>query len=90
MGDAYTSALKSVHGTSFVVDSSCRAMYQASGFSIDWTYAEIGSVYSYCCELSGSTFLEPASAILPTGQEHLQGVIAGAGFILQNPRHPHS
>ncbi|KAG0237769.1 hypothetical protein B0O80DRAFT_434388 [Mortierella sp. GBAus27b] len=77
-------ALKNVHGTNFAVGSVCNIIYQASGGSLDWTYAKGGVKYSYAVELRDTGkhgFMLPKELILPSGQETLAGVVALANFI---------
>ncbi|KAI1310810.1 Carboxypeptidase A4 [Mortierella claussenii] len=77
-------ALKDVHGTKFAVGSVCNIIYQASGGSLDWTYAEGGVKYSYAVELRDTGlhgFLLPEDQILPSGEETFASVIHLANFI---------
>ncbi|KAG0003907.1 Carboxypeptidase A4 [Entomortierella chlamydospora] len=77
-------ALKDVHGTRFAVGSVCNIIYQASGGSLDWTYA-VGDVkYSYAVELRDTGlhgFLLPEEEILPSGEETFAGFLHLANFI---------
>ncbi|KAF9920542.1 Carboxypeptidase A4 [Linnemannia zychae] len=77
-------ALKDVHGKKFAVGSVCKIIYQASGGSLDWTYAEGGVKYSYAVELRDTGrhgFLLPEDEILPSGEETLAAVVHLANFI---------
>ncbi|KAF8939284.1 hypothetical protein EDD21DRAFT_382377 [Dissophora ornata] len=77
-------ALHAVNGKKFVVGSICNVIYQASGGSIDWTYAEGKVKYSYGVELRDTGlhgFLLPESEILPSSEETLAGVMYLANFI---------
>ncbi|KAF9981255.1 Carboxypeptidase A4 [Modicella reniformis] len=77
-------ALMDVHGTKFAVGSICKIIYQASGSSVDWTYAEGGVKYSYGVELRDKGlhgYMLPAKEILPSGQETLAAVVHLANFI---------
>ncbi|XP_019501653.1 PREDICTED: carboxypeptidase A1 [Hipposideros armiger] len=68
--DAVT-ALSSLYGTKFKYGSIIKAIYRASGGTIDWTYNQ-GIKYSYTFELRDTGrygFLLPASQIIPTAQE---------------------
>lgn len=64
--------LKSVNGVSFAQGPICEIIYQASGSSVDWTYA-IGKVtYSMAVELRDKGqhgFLLPPNQIIPSGKE---------------------
>lgn len=77
-------ALHDVHGKKYTVGSICNVIYQASGGSIDWTYA-VGKVkYSYGVELRDTGrygFLLPEDEILPSSEETMAGVIYLANFI---------
>ncbi|KAG0357899.1 hypothetical protein BC939DRAFT_454313 [Gamsiella multidivaricata] len=77
-------ALRDVYGTKFAVGSVCNIIYQASGGSLDWTYAEGDVKYSYAVELRDTGrhgFLLPEEEILPSGQETFAGVLHLANFI---------
>ncbi|KAF9149589.1 carbamoyl-phosphate synthase (glutamine-hydrolyzing) cpa2 [Linnemannia schmuckeri] len=77
-------ALHDVHGKKFSVGSICNVIYQASGGSIDWTYA-VGKVkYSYGVELRDTGrygFMLPEAEILPSSEETMAGVMYLANFI---------
>ncbi|KAG0309255.1 Carboxypeptidase A4 [Dissophora globulifera] len=77
-------ALRDVHGTKFAVGSVCNIIYQASGGSLDWTYAEGNVKYSYAVELRDTGkhgFMLPEEEILPSGQETFAGFLHLANFI---------
>ncbi|KAF9997593.1 Carboxypeptidase A4 [Entomortierella chlamydospora] len=77
-------ALHGVHGKKFVVGNICDVIYQASGGSIDWTYAEGKVKYSYGVELRDTGrygFLLPESEILPSSEETTAAVVYLANFI---------
>ncbi|KAF9978132.1 putative metallocarboxypeptidase ecm14 [Modicella reniformis] len=77
-------ALRGVHGTKFSVGRACDVVEQASGGSIDWTYAEGKVKYSYTVELRDTGlhgFLLPASEILPSSEETMASVMYLANFI---------
>ncbi|KAI8603738.1 hypothetical protein EDD21DRAFT_368218 [Dissophora ornata] len=77
-------SLRDVHGTKFAVGSVCNIIYQASGGSLDWTYAEGGVKYSYAVELRDTGlhgFLLPEEEILPSGEETFAGFVHLANFI---------
>ncbi|KAF9374519.1 Carboxypeptidase A4 [Podila verticillata] len=77
-------ALRDVHNKKFVVGRVCSIIQQASGGSIDWTYAEGNVKYSYSIELRDTGrygFLLPESEILPSSEETMAGVASLASFI---------
>ncbi|KAF9109926.1 Carboxypeptidase A4 [Mortierella sp. AM989] len=77
-------ALYDVHGKKFAVGNVCDIIYQASGGSIDWTYAEGKVKYSYGVELRDTGrygFLLPESEILPSSEETTASVLYLANFI---------
>ncbi|GJJ76367.1 extracellular matrix protein 14 [Entomortierella parvispora] len=77
-------ALKDIHGTKFAVGSVCNIIYQASGGSLDWTYATGGVKYSYAVELRDTGrhgFLLPEDQILPSSEETFAGVLHLSNFI---------
>ncbi|KAF8979585.1 carbamoyl-phosphate synthase (glutamine-hydrolyzing) cpa2 [Entomortierella lignicola] len=77
-------ALRNVHGKKFAVGNVCDIIYQASGGSIDWTYAEGKVKYSYGVELRDTGrygFLLPESEILPSSEETTASVVYLASFI---------
>ncbi|KAG0365115.1 carbamoyl-phosphate synthase (glutamine-hydrolyzing) cpa2 [Gamsiella multidivaricata] len=77
-------ALYGIHGKKFAVGSICSIIYQASGGSIDWTYAEGKVKYSYGVELRDTGrygFLLPESEILPSSEETFAAVIYLSNFI---------
>ncbi|XP_007436049.1 carboxypeptidase A1 [Python bivittatus] len=64
-------ALASLHGTKYRYGSIIKAIYQASGGTVDWTYDQ-GIKYSYTFELRDAGrygFLLPADQIVPTAEE---------------------
>ncbi|KAI8578085.1 hypothetical protein K450DRAFT_248945 [Umbelopsis ramanniana AG] len=79
-----TRALKAVHGTSFAAGPVCKIIYQASGGSLDWTYAVANVKYSFAAELRDVGqygFLLPENQIVPSGEETLAAVLFAAQFI---------
>ncbi|KAG0341272.1 carbamoyl-phosphate synthase (glutamine-hydrolyzing) cpa2 [Podila humilis] len=83
-GIVASKAVYDVHGKRFEVGSICSVIYQASGGSIDWTYAEANVKYSYGIELRDTGrygFLLPESEILPSSEETMAGVFSLASFI---------
>ncbi|KAG0201534.1 carbamoyl-phosphate synthase (glutamine-hydrolyzing) cpa2 [Mortierella sp. GBA30] len=77
-------ALHDIHGKKYTVGSICDLIQQASGGSIDWTYA-VGQVkYSYFVELRDTGrygFMLPESEILPSAEETMAAVMYLAKFI---------
>ncbi|ESO90336.1 hypothetical protein LOTGIDRAFT_204246 [Lottia gigantea] len=85
---AATEAITEVHGTKYVYGPIATTIYLASGSSADWTYSNASVKYSYGVELRDTGeygFLLPADKILPSGQETLQGLLALAEFVKNNP-----
>ncbi|ORY95991.1 hypothetical protein BCR41DRAFT_239215 [Lobosporangium transversale] len=79
-----TKALRAVHGKKYTVGSICNVIYQASGGSIDWTYAKGQVKYSYGVELRDTGrygFLLPETEIIPSGEETFAAVMSLASFI---------
>ncbi|KAM5302655.1 carboxypeptidase A1 [Glossophaga mutica] len=71
LAESAVKALSSLYGTKFKYGSIIKAIYRASGSTIDWTYNQ-GIKYSYTFELRDTGrygFLLPASQIIPTAQE---------------------
>ncbi|CAM0136676.1 hypothetical protein VKS41_003484 [Umbelopsis sp. WA50703] len=84
-----TKALKAVHGTSFAAGSVCKIIYQASGGSLDWTYAVANVKYSFAVELRDVGrygFLLPEDQIIPSGEETLAGILFAAKFISEREK----
>ena len=76
---AAVKALKGVHGTSFAAGPICEIIYQASGASVDWTYAVANVTYSMAVELRDTGrygFLLPPNQIIPSGEETLAAFLA--------------
>ncbi|XP_002752063.1 carboxypeptidase A1 isoform X1 [Callithrix jacchus] len=77
LSKATVTALASLYGTKFKYGSIIKAIYQASGSTIDWTYSQ-GIKYSFTFELRDTGrygFLLPASQIIPTAQETWLGLL---------------
>jgi len=77
-------ALMHVHGKRFEVGPVCEIIYQASGGSLDWTYAVARVKYSYGVELrdtGANGFILPPEEILPSGEEIMSAVVYMAQFI---------
>ena len=45
-------------------------------------------MFSYICELRGTSFILPPDQIIPSGQESFAGFMALAQFVYQNPGSP--
>ena len=88
MASTYAKAVENVNGQLFTTGPTCEVLYAASGGSDDWALGDANTVYAYTLELRGETFLEPPSEIIPSGEEQLAGVLAGAQFIMANPMPP--
>ncbi|KAF8983125.1 Carboxypeptidase A4 [Entomortierella lignicola] len=77
-------SLRDVYGTKYAVGSVCNIIYQASGGSLDWTYAKGDVKYSYAVELRDTGrhgFLLPEDEILPSGEETFAGFLHLSNFI---------
>ncbi|RUP50331.1 hypothetical protein BC936DRAFT_139609 [Jimgerdemannia flammicorona] len=82
-------ALQHVHDRKYAVGAVCELIYQASGGSLDWTYARGGAKYSYAVELRDTGthgFLLPPDEIVPTGEEALAAVLHLGEFIRQREK----
>ncbi len=58
---------------------------EASGFSIDWSYAKLKAKYSYCVELRDRGkygFLLPEDQIIPTGEECYAAIKVVTNWVL--------
>ncbi|XP_011188813.1 zinc carboxypeptidase A 1 [Zeugodacus cucurbitae] len=80
--DVTVNAIKQRYGTKYTGGNIYDAIYPASGASVDWAFANIGSRMAFCLELRPGPnalipgFKLPANKILPTAEETLDGVIA--------------
>jgi murein tripeptide amidase MpaA len=72
--NAAVTAVKGEYGHAYEAGSICRVIYQSSGSSIDYTYAERGVVHSYAVEAYGTNFNPPTSYIPMVGAEICAGV----------------
>ncbi|XP_042551982.1 carboxypeptidase A1 isoform X2 [Dipodomys spectabilis] len=80
-------ALASLYGTKFKYGSIIKAIYQASGSTVDWTYSQ-GIKYSFTFELRDTGrygFLLPASQIIPTAQETWLALLTIMEHTLNHP-----
>ncbi|XP_007981102.3 carboxypeptidase A1 [Chlorocebus sabaeus] len=87
LSKAAVKALASLYGTSFKYGSIIKAIYQASGSTIDWTYSQ-GIKYSFTFELRDTGnygFLLPASQIIPTAQETWLALLTIMEHTLNHP-----
>lgn len=89
MGNLAAEAIRKAHGMQYVVGSTARVLYLASGGSDDWTKGVAGVKYAYTIELRDNGkngFILPASMINDTGEELLDAIRAlGAGIRRQTP-----
>ena len=72
-------SLKAINGVSFAQGPICEIIYQASGSSVDWTYAVGNVTYSMAVELrdkGNHGFLLPPDEIIPSGQETLAALLS--------------
>ncbi|TPX44873.1 hypothetical protein SeLEV6574_g04248 [Synchytrium endobioticum] len=88
-GEAAAKAIKAIHGTSFAVGGICQIIYQASGSSTDYMYANGNISYSYAAELRDTGrygFLLPPKYIIPSGEEILAGLLSLSEYIIKQER----
>jgi len=74
---AGANALFAVHGTTFTTGQTYTTIYPASGVTNDWTYGNLGIVYSFDIELRDTGtygFLLPATQIQASGEETYAGL----------------
>ncbi|CAG7837705.1 unnamed protein product [Allacma fusca] len=72
-------ALERTYGTRYQMGTAPDLLYEAAGGSDDWAKGVAGIKYSYCLELRDTGrygFALPASQIVPTGEETMNGVAA--------------
>ncbi|XP_033229018.1 uncharacterized protein LOC117180638 [Belonocnema kinseyi] len=69
LGDKAARVLSAFRGTTHVVDSIARMLYEASGESIDWAMTHGGADLSYVFELPGYYFQIHPQEIKPVGLE---------------------
>jgi len=72
-------ALKSTYNTTFTYGSIANVLYPAPGCAIDYTYQDLGIVYSFLIELRDRgfhAFILPIEQILPTAIETMNGIRA--------------
>jgi murein tripeptide amidase MpaA len=77
LGDAMQSLIQSVHGVYYEWGPICETIYQASGTSVDWTYADTNA-FPFTIELRDTGyygFLLPPAQILPTCEENLPAIL---------------
>ncbi|EUB53868.1 Carboxypeptidase A1 [Echinococcus granulosus] len=87
LAQSAVTALASLYGTKYKYGSIIKAIYQASGSSIDWAYNQ-GIKYSFTFELRDTGrygFLLPASQIVPTAQETWLGLRVIMDYTHRNP-----
>ncbi|XP_047124689.1 carboxypeptidase B [Hydra vulgaris] len=83
VGNVFAKAVRATFGRSFEVGPPSRILYSVGGSSIDWTYDNLGVIYSYVPELrpSGNAangFIVPPSEIRYSGEEFTAGFLAAA------------
>jgi len=86
VGNSAAAALQAVYGTQYEVGTIANIIYVASGSSADYTYGELGIVYSFAYELRDKGrygFLLPPDQIIPSGIETFESlkVIALEGVL---------
>lgn len=78
VGNTMQSLIQAVHGEFYQPGPICLTLYQASGGSVDWTYAAEGCL-AYTIELRPDSanpgFELPPSQILPTCEENLPAIL---------------
>jgi hypothetical protein len=72
IGDSAALAISSVRGKRYRSGRFASILYIGSGSSIDYFYGE-HKVYAYTTEL-GTSFVMPASEIIPIGKENFEGL----------------
>jgi plastocyanin len=79
-----TDAIKAVHGQQYGYGPAYTTIYPAACIPSDWTYDNLGVVFSTACELRGNSFQPAPSLIVPNGEEIAAGVYALCDSILAN------
>ncbi|MCK4342055.1 MAG: hypothetical protein KAY37_10070 [Phycisphaerae bacterium] len=77
MGNDMQSLIQAVHGMYYEPGPICETIYQASGGSVDWAYADAGC-FAFTIELRDTGqygFLLPPEQILPTCEENLPALL---------------
>lgn len=80
--DVAIAAINKRYSTKYTGGNIYDAIYPASGASVDWAYANVGTKMSFCYELrpSSNAFLTgfklPAAQIIPTGEETIDSIVA--------------
>jgi len=77
-------SIASIHGRRYREGNIASTIYVASGSSVDYTYGELGVVYSWAVELRDTGqygFILPANQIRPQGEEFMAGVMVMANAI---------
>ncbi|XP_002157489.1 zinc carboxypeptidase [Hydra vulgaris] len=83
VGDIFAAAVQKTYGRRFEVGPPSRILYPVGGGSMDWTYENLGVVYSYGPELrpsrnAGNGFIVSPTEIRPSGEEFTAGFLAAA------------
>jgi murein tripeptide amidase MpaA len=77
-------AIRETNGRRYVDGNIASTIYIASGSSVDYTYGQLGIVYSFAVELRDTGqygFILPPAQIRPQGEEFMAGVIVMANAI---------
>lgn len=76
LGNTFDRAVRASRGTTYSVEQAC-TLYLTTGASDDWHYGTLNVTNAFTVELpSRSSFVLPASSILPVAQETWPGVLA--------------
>ncbi|KAH8822888.1 zinc carboxypeptidase [Flagelloscypha sp. PMI_526] len=76
LGGVFKTAVKASRGTTYTVEQSC-TLYTTTGASDDYHYGTLGVWDAYTVELPSTTsFVLPATSILPVAKESWAGVLA--------------
>lgn len=85
-----TSAMKSVHGMHYTVESACKKVGSSkeenSGSALDWMTVSAGAHWSYSIHLRDTGihgFLLPASEIIPQGEEMKALLVMYIEFLIE-------
>lgn len=74
LGNGMKTAIAKPYGTSFVAGPICTTLYEATGGSTDYLTDITKVTYAWGIELRGTSFVLPASQIVPSGAELWAGV----------------
>jgi hypothetical protein len=85
LGNQMSSQIQFVHGKYYQAGPICETIYQASGGSTDWVYADQG-IFGFTIELRDTGeygFVLPPEQILPTCQENLPAIMTLTNWAAQ-------